>query len=98
MNLKKFLGMLALDINANEIGKIRDVEFDQETGQITKIIVASKKNIMSSDDVALDFSDVKSIGDYVLVNTTAEKVKATIVEEAEAEVEDEEETDKVELD
>ena len=30
MKLKKLLGMLALDIKANEIGKIRDVEFDQK--------------------------------------------------------------------
>ena len=81
MNLKKLLGMLALDIKANEIGKIRDVEFDPETGKINTLIISSKKNLMSSDDVSVNFSDVKSIGDYVLINISAKEVKATIVEE-----------------
>ncbi len=89
MKLKKLLGMLALDIKANEIGKIRDVEFEPETGKINKLIISSKKNLMSSDDVTVDYEDVKSIGDYVLVNIAAEEVKATIVDE---------ESEKVELD
>lgn len=89
MNLKKLLGMLALDIKANEIGKIRDVEFEPETGKINTLIISSKKNLMSSDDVSVDYEDVKSIGDYVLVNISAEQVKATIVDA---------DGDKVELD
>lgn len=81
MNLKKLLGMLVLDSNANEIGKIRDVEFDTKTGKIDKLIISARKNLMSSDDVTVDYSDVKNIGDYVLADISIEKVNATLVDE-----------------
>ena len=39
MKIKQLLGMMALDANANEVGKIDDVEFDKEEGQIIKIMI-----------------------------------------------------------
>ena len=81
MKIKQLLGMMALDANANEVGKIDDVEFDKEEGQITALTIVLKKNIISSNKIEVDFEDVKSIGDYVLLNK--EINKAAAIEESE---------------
>ena len=98
MKIKQLLGMMALDANANEVGKIEDVEFDPQEGHINSITIVLKKNIISSNKLDVDFDEVKSIGDYVLLNKEinreaaieeAEKAKkaAKEAEEAEKEVE-----------
>ena len=105
MKIKQLLGMKALDANANEVGKIDDAEFDPVEGKITAMTIILKKNLISSDKIEIDFEDVKSIGDYVLLNKeinkeaaieeskkAAKEEVAEEVEEVEAElVEDEEE-------
>ena len=73
MKIKEFLGMLVLDSNANEVGKIVDAEFDKETGKLTKIGISLRKNILSSSVIEVDFDDIKSIGDYVLLNIDIDK-------------------------
>ena len=99
MKIKQLLGMMALDANANEVGKIDDAEFDPVEGNITAITIVLKKNFISSDKIEVDFEDVKSIGDYVLLDKEinkeaaiedakkakeeAEEVEAEIVDEAE---------------
>ena len=81
MKIKQLLGMMALDANAHEVGKIEDVEFDKEEGKITSITIILKKNIISSNKIEVDFEDVKSIGDYVLLKVEINKEAA--IEEAE---------------
>ena len=98
MKIKQLLGMMALDANANEVGKIDDAEFDPIEGQITAITIVLKKNFISSNKIEIDFEDVKSIGDYVLLNKEinkeaaieeAEKAKKEAKEEKVADVEEE---------
>ena len=98
MKIKQLLGMMALDSNANEVGKIDDAEFDPVEGQITAITIVLKKNFISSNKIEIDFEDVKSIGDYVLLNKEinkeaaieeAEKAKKEAKEEKVADVEEE---------
>ena len=97
MKIKQLLGMMALDANANEVGKIDDAEFDPVEGQITAITIILKKNFISSDKIEVDFEDVKSIGDYVLLDKEINKEAAIEeakkakeeVEEVEAEIVDE---------
>lgn len=80
MKIKQLLGMMALDANANEVGKIEDVEFDSEEGIINSMTIILKKNIISSNKIEVDFEDVKSIGDYVLLDKEINKEAA--IEEA----------------
>lgn len=69
MRIKSLLGMKVVDTNANEIGKINDVEFNEETGNIEIIFVSLKKNILDkNNDVQVKFENIKCIGDYVLLN------------------------------
>jgi len=67
MRIKKLLGMEVLDVDAKHIGKIDDLEFNQETGEIDNIIVSLKKNIFSNDEIIIFYDNIKSIGDYVLL-------------------------------
>ena len=94
MKIKQLLGMLALDANANEIGKIIDADFDSETGAITQVVISLKKNFLSSNQMEVDFTDVKSIGDYVLLNIEVDK--EMIFEEAEKAKQAEKEAKKAE--
>ena len=90
MKIKKFLGSIVLDKNANELGKVADVDFDTETGKIENITLTLQKNIFSKDELEIDFDDVATIGAYVILNKEIpkeeEKVEATIeIEEDEEE-------------
>ena len=109
MKIKQLLGMMALDANANEVGKIDDAEFDPVEGQITAITIVLKKNFISSNKIEIDFEDVKSIGDYVLLNKeinkeaaieeakkAAKEEKEEVADEAEEEIEEEAQEVKIE--
>lgn len=95
MKIKQLLGMMALDANANEVGKIDDAEFDPVEGKISAITVVLKKNIISSNKIEVDFEDVKSIGDYVLLNKEINK-EAAIEEAKKSKEEEAEEAEEVE--
>ena len=94
MKIKQLLGMMALDANANEVGKIDDAEFDPKEGKINAITIVLKKNFISSNKIEIDFEDVKSIGDYVLLNKEINKEAA--IEEAEKAKDAKEEVEEVE--
>ena len=94
MKIKQLLGMMALDANANEVGKIDDAEFDTKEGKINAITIVLKKNFISSNKIEIDFEDVKSIGDYVLLDKEINKEAA--IEEAEKAKEAKEEVEEVE--
>ncbi|WP_405285821.1 PRC-barrel domain-containing protein [Methanobrevibacter sp.] len=90
MKIREFLGSIVLDKNANEVGKVDDIEFNPEDGKIEKITLTLQKNLFSRDELEIDFDDVATIGAYVILNKEIpkpeEKVEATIeIEEDEEE-------------
>ena len=90
MKIKEFVGSTVLDKNANEVGKVDDIEFNPEDGKIEKITLTLQKNLFSRDELEIDFDDVATIGAYVILNKEIpkpeEKVEATIeIEEDEEE-------------
>lgn len=90
MKIKEFIGSTVLDKNANEIGKIDNLDFDPETGKIENIVLTLQKNIFSKDELEISFDDIATIGAYVILNK--EISKEAEVEEAETttvEIEDE---------
>lgn len=68
MRMKSILGALVLDNNANEVGKVLDLDFDEKDGKFNKIIISLKKGLISNDELEIDYSDISTIGDYVLLN------------------------------
>ena len=81
-------------ISFNEVGKIDDAEFDPKEGKINAITIVLKKNFISSNKIEIDFEDVKSIGDYVLLDKEINKEAA--IEEAEKAKDAKEEVEEVE--
>ena len=92
MKIKEFLGSTVLDKNANEVGKVSNIDFDKETGKIGTVTLTLQNNIFSRDELEIDFEDIQTIGAYVILNKEIPK-------ESDAEEEAEKaETVKVEID
>ena len=87
MKIKQFIGSTVLDKNANEVGKIDNVDFDTATGKIEKVSLSLQKNIFTRDELEISFDDIETIGAYVILNTEI----TTDVEDETVEVEIEEE-------
>jgi sporulation protein YlmC with PRC-barrel domain len=68
--MKSILGALVLDKDANEVGKVLDLDFDENDGKFSKLIISLKKGLISNDELEIDYSDIKTIGDYVLLKTS----------------------------
>lgn len=82
MQIKEFLGSTVLDKNANEVGKVANVDFDTETGKIETIVLTLQKNIFTSDELEISYDDVATIGAYVILNKEIPKDEE-VEEEAE---------------
>ena len=89
MKIKDFLGSIVLDKNANEVGKVANVDFDPKTGKIGTIILTLQKNIFSSDELEISFDDVATIGAYVILNKEITKETEEEAETVEVEIDEE---------
>ena len=87
MRAKKLFGKTVLDKNVKEVGRIDDVEIETGAGKVVSIVVSLKKGILSNDEIEIDFGNIATIGDYVLLDNVIETAEK--VEEVEIEVEDE---------
>ena len=91
MQIKKFIGSIVLDKNANEVGKVGNVDFDTATGKIETITLTLQNNIFSKDEIEISFEDIATIGAYVILNKEIPKEEAAEeTGEVEIEAEDEE--------
>ena len=75
------------DKKVKEVGKVDDVEIDTETGKVVSLIVSLKKGILSNDEIEVDFENIATIGDYILLDTEIETAEPA--EEVKIEVEEE---------
>ena len=89
MRAKQLFGITVLDKNVKEVGKIDDVEIDVESGKVTTLIISLKKGILSNDFIEVDFENIATIGDYVLLSNEIEKEAKA--EEVSVEIEEDEE-------
>lgn len=83
MKIKELLGMVAVDNNANDIGKIIDIDFNPSTGKLEKLTISLKKSFLSNEKVEISFDDVRSIGDYVLLDTEIKLEESEDIDESE---------------
>lgn len=68
MRIKDIIGAIVLDASANEVGKIADIDFDKTDGKIKSILISLRKNILNTDEIEIDYADIKTIGQFVLLN------------------------------
>ena len=68
MKIKELFLKQVLDKNANDIGRIDNADFDNETGEIKTLDIALKKNILSSANITkINYEDIATIGDYIIL-------------------------------
>ena len=63
MNTKELLGKEVLDVNANKVGKVSDMDFDMQQGVINNIVV--KAGLTKKYDISLD--EIDKIGDKMIL-------------------------------
>lgn len=83
MRAKKLFGITVLDSKVREVGKVDDIEIDTETGSIVSLVISLKKGILSNDAIEVDFENIATIGDYILLSTeidSEEKPKEVTIE------------------
>ncbi len=68
MHLSKLKGIPVLDKDAKDIGRVEDIDFDTKTGQISEVIISLKKGILSKNQIEIKYSDIATIGDYLILN------------------------------
>lgn len=78
MYLSKLKGIPVLDKNAKDIGRVDDVDFDTKTGQISEIIISLKKGILSKNQIEIKYSDIATIGDYLILSIDLPKKSESI--------------------
>jgi len=71
MNTGELFGKEVLDVNANKIGKVVDLDFDMQKGMIDHIIV--KVGLTKRYAVSLDKID--KIGDRIVLKTGKDKLQ-----------------------
>jgi len=63
MNTKELFGKEVLDVNANRIGKVSDIDFDMQQGVINHIVI--KAGLTKKYDISLDKID--KTGDKIIL-------------------------------
>ena len=87
MHAKQFFGITVLDKNVREVGKVEDIDINIETGDVESLIISLNKGLFSNDAIEVDFDEIATIGDYILLDSE--------IANEEVEEEDDEEAEKV---
>lgn len=89
MNIGDVIGSKVLDKNAFEVGTVSDFDFDPKEGTINSMVVSLSNGLFSKEELEVKYSDVATIGGYVLLAKDLPKAEEE-VEAQKVEVEDEE--------
>ena len=73
MNTKELLGKRVLDVNANKIGKVADMDFNIQEGLINSIVV--KAGLTRKFHVSLD--KIGKIGDEIMLRISKDELGKT---------------------
>lgn len=75
MKVSDFFGRRVLDKKANEIGKVADMVIKPKEGLITTIIISTSDFGLTRKDLEIETSDIKEVGDYLLLNIEKEELE-----------------------
>ncbi|MDD3753632.1 MAG: PRC-barrel domain-containing protein [Methanobacterium sp.] len=76
MKVSDFFGRRVLDKKANEIGKVVDMVIKPKKGLITTIIISTSDFGLTRKNLEIEISDLKEVGDYLLLNISKEELEA----------------------
>lgn len=83
MKVSELLGKRVLDKNANEIGKVSDMDLMPKEGVINSITVSSGEMWSRSKNFEFKPEDIHEIGDYLLLELDMSQIEEVIPEEEE---------------
>lgn len=73
MNTKELLGKRVLDVNANKIAKVADMDFNMQEGVINSIVV--KAGLTKKSHISLD--KIGKIGDEIMLRISKDELGKT---------------------
>ncbi|MGB9980060.1 PRC-barrel domain-containing protein [Methanobacterium sp.] len=82
MQVSEFLGKKVLDSNANEIGKVTDVDLLPIEGVINTITI-STGDLLRNKHFQIKPTDISRIGDYLIINLEGSQVEEMVEEKEE---------------
>lgn len=75
MKVTDFLGTRVVDNKANEIGKVSDVIIEPLEATIKGIQISTGEFGLRRTDLMVTPSEIKEVGDYVLLNVDKSEIK-----------------------
>ncbi|MGZ7118857.1 MAG: PRC-barrel domain-containing protein [Methanobacterium sp.] len=83
MLVSELLGKKVVDKSAMEIGKVSDVDLKLKQGLVNSITVSTGDMWLRNKNFEIKPSDIKQIGDYILLNLEVASMKEIVEEEKE---------------
>ena len=70
MKTSKIIGKKVLDCNANDVGKIQDIDIDIKSNTINEIIINSGELSLRKVNYTVTPDMIAQVGDYLLLNVS----------------------------
>ena len=71
MKASDIIGKKVIDVNANTVGKVSDIEFDLVGGVITSIKISPG---LMKKKTAINPEDIKTVGDAIILNIVKDEI------------------------
>ena len=68
ISIKNVIGMEVIDQKGQKVGKVKNIDCDEELSKITTLNVSLDKGVFSHGEKKIGFKDIKGITDFVLLD------------------------------
>lgn len=68
ISIKNVIGMEVIDQKGQKVGKVKNIDCDDELTKVTTLNISLDKGLFSNDEKKVGFNDIKGITDYVLLD------------------------------
>ena len=79
MKTSKIIGKKVLDCNANDVGKVQDVDIDIKSNNINEIIINSGELSLRKVNIEVTPDMIAQVGDYLLLNVSNKYIDVIII-------------------
>ena len=77
MKITEIIDKKVLDDDANEIGKVQDIDVDLKENRINNITINSNELSLRKTVVVADIDMISEVGDYILLNVHKSEISKT---------------------
>lgn len=76
MKTSKIIGKKVLDCNANDVGKVSDIDIDIKSNSINKVIINSGELSLRKANYEVTPDMISQVGDYLLLNIPKSEISS----------------------